>query len=486
MNGGYSMKRTNLLLIMTDQWRWDGLGAVGGWVNTPNLDALAEGGTLFENCLTNSPICVPARLSFATGLYPHNTGIWNNVTHDMPIDTETWMQAVRSAGYRTCLIGKSHWHRHEGDLRDRIHMMNAYGFDDVDEIPGPRRSMFIKSNMTELWEKLGLWDDYTKDYEERLAGKAYKAKPSPLPLDYYADTYVGQRAKAYLQQYKDDKPWFCMVSFGGPHEPWDAPEPYASMYDPATMPKPIPRAEHGESVQGYLSKLYEDGNSHSPTISPEEIAEMRANYAGNMTLIDEQIGQIFQVLKDRGEWENTAIVFVSDHGEMNGDHGLIYKENFYNSAVKVPLIVRLPESYQAVRTGNRNSCMVEWFDIGPTLSEIAGAELNSRTTQQFGKSLIPVMMNPGSVHREEALCELHGELMIQNEEWKLAVNQEGVPYLLFNLEEDPNEQNNLAGKPGFEETISRMKMRLLLRLIKSQTRPNLTHMTPLTRQTYIK
>jgi arylsulfatase len=475
-----AMKRTNLLLIMADQWRADGLGVTGGWVATPNLDSLANEGTLFENCLTNSPLCVPARVSFATGLYPHNTGIWSNVTYDMPIETETWMQSIRNADYRTCLIGKSHWHRHEGDLRDRTYMMNAYGFDDVDEIPGPRRCMYIKSNMAELWEKLGIWEDFTKDYEERFASNPYAAKPSPLPVEYYADTYVGNQAKIYLQAYTDDKPWFCMVSFGGPHEPWDAPEPYASMYAPEAMPKPIPKTPGADRPNGYLSELYMEGNDHSPKLTSEEIARMRANYAGNITLIDEQIGEILQAVKDRGEWENTAIVFVSDHGEMNGDHGLMYKENFYSSAVKVPLIVKLPESAQASQTGNRYKGPVEWFDIGPTLCELAGAQLAPRMTQQFGKSLVNVLQQPEVVHREEALCELHGELMIQNEEWKLAVNQEGVPYMLFNLKKDPDEQHNLAGKPEVREVTQQLKDRMMFRLLTSQTKLSLPKMKRLT------
>jgi arylsulfatase len=467
------LKRTNLLLIVTDQWRWDGLGVTGKWANTPNLDQLASESVLFENCITNSPVCIPTRLSLATGLYPHNTGVWGNVKHDMAADTETWMQAIQQAGYHTCLIGKSHLHRHEGDLRDREHLMHAYGYHDVDEIPGPRRCMYIRSNMTESWEKLGVWADYTKDFEERFSNKPYVARPSALPLEQYTDVYVGQQAKKYLQEYDNEKPWFCTVSFGGPHEPWDVPEPYASMYDPDEMPKPIPRsAVDPEAPQGFLHKLFKEDNPHSPDMTSEEIARLRANYAGNITLIDEQIGEIIQVLKDKGEWANTAVVFVSDHGEMNGDHGLIYKENFHNSAVKVPLIVRMPENEGHRREGTRYSGMVEWFDVGPTLCELAGGDLTQRLAQQFGKSLVDVVNNPGKVHREEALCEIHHELMIQNEQWKLAVNKDGIPYMLFDLKQDPDERNNLVGKPEVEAVTRILKDRLLQRLVTSQTSPN--------------
>ncbi|MBT3601998.1 MAG: sulfatase-like hydrolase/transferase, partial [Candidatus Latescibacteria bacterium] len=128
------MEKPNLLLIMTDQQRWDAMGCSGGWVDTPNMDRIAADGVRFSNCVTNSPVCIPARLSLATGLYPHNTGVWQNMGHTLSPNANTWMQAVRNAGYRTSLFGKTHLHPHGGDLRDREHLMHAYGLDDVNEI----------------------------------------------------------------------------------------------------------------------------------------------------------------------------------------------------------------------------------------------------------------------------------------------------------------------------------------------------------------
>ena len=125
---------------MTDQQRWDAMGCSGGWVRTPNLDRIASEGVQFTNCVTNAPVCIPARVSLATGLYPHNTGVWKNTRYDLPPESPTWMQALRAAGYRTSLFGKTHLHHHSGDLRDREHLLYAYGLDDVDEIGGPRTS----------------------------------------------------------------------------------------------------------------------------------------------------------------------------------------------------------------------------------------------------------------------------------------------------------------------------------------------------------
>ena len=216
LNKDTEQRKPNILFIMTDQQRWDAMGCSGGWVRTPNMDRIASEGVRYTNCVTTSPVCVPARLSLATGLYAHNTGVWNNSKHKMRADTPTWMQAIRDAGYRTSLFGKTHLHTNNGDLRKREHLMHAYGLDDVNEIGGPRASMKCLSYMTEMWEEKGLWKAYQKDYNDRFKTKPHLVRPTAVGLENDADVYVGQQAKRYLQNYDHDKPWFCWVSFGGP------------------------------------------------------------------------------------------------------------------------------------------------------------------------------------------------------------------------------------------------------------------------------
>ena len=141
----------------------------------------------------------------------------------------------------------------------------------------------------------GLLEAYREDYRERFANKPHVARPSVLPLEMYADVYVGQQAKTYLENFDHDQPWFCWVSFGGPHEPWDAPEPYASMYDPESMPKPVSRpSNHADRPQGWLDFYMERS---TPKFDPGNEAAMRANYAGNVTLIDDQMGEIIQAIE---------------------------------------------------------------------------------------------------------------------------------------------------------------------------------------------
>ncbi|MFP4027340.1 MAG: sulfatase [Candidatus Brocadiia bacterium] len=459
------MPRPNILYVMTDQQRADAMGCSGGWVKTPNLDRIASEGVRFENAVTNSPVCIPARVSLATGRYPHNTTIWNNVHFDMPPDTPTWMQAVREAGYHTSVFGKTHLHHHSGDLRDREHLIHAYGLDEVDEIGGPRASARVGSYMTERWDKKGLWEKYQEDYAERFDNKPWVVRPSVLPLEEYADVYVGQQAKKYLESYDRDEPWFCWVSFGGPHEPWDTPEPYASMYEPEDMPPPMDREEilKKENVGGNIGRHL----NRAADIPAEDIAAMRADYAANVTLIDEQIGQILTAVEDRGELENTVIIFSSDHGEMNGDHGMIYKGHFLNGALRVPLLVRTPETANGDVAGSVSESPVEWFDIGPTLVEAAGGELEH---QQFARSLYPVLESPASEHRQFVVSEIHGEVMIMDRRWKLIFSADGEPYALFDQINDPEEIANRADDPEMKEIVDRMQEQLFQHIVRTQVR----------------
>ena len=237
------MTQPNILFFMTDQQRADAMGCSGGWLKTPNLDRIAREGVRFSRCVTTTPIRVPARVTLATGRYPHNNAVWNNLQYTLPEDSSTWMRVIRDLGYRTSLFGKTHLHPHGGaDLRECEHLLHAYGLDDVNEIGGRRASARTGSHMTAMWEENGLLEAYRADFKERFDNKPHVVRPSVLPLEYYYDVYVGQCAKRYVDEYDRKEPWFCWVSFGGPHEPWDTPEPYASMYEPDAMPAPIPRA----------------------------------------------------------------------------------------------------------------------------------------------------------------------------------------------------------------------------------------------------
>ncbi len=452
------MSKPNVLFLMTDQQRWDAMSCTSDWVRTPNMDRIANEGTLFTQCITTTPVCVPSRLTLATGRYPHNTKIWTHQPYVMPADTDNWMGAIRNLGYRTSLFGKTHLHTHVGDLREKEDLLHAWGLDDVDEIGGPRASATVLSHMTAMWDEKELLDGYRADITDRLANKPYVVRPSSLPLEDYYDVYIGQKAKGYLESYRRDEPWFCWVSFGGPHEPWDTPEPYASIYDPSTMPEAISKEPNNTyRPQGFADQI--SNGKWSPVFEDGEISAIRANYAGNVTLIDDQIGEILNVIEARGEMDNTIIAFTSDHGEMNGDHGLIYKMNFYDASLRVPLMVRIPNS----KGGIVNTSMIENSDLGPTLVELVGGSLDY---QQFAKSFAGSL--DGSEHREDGLSEILGEFMLINQEWKIGLNNEGLTYLMFDRKNDPQESQNLAGISDYQSTAKELRLRILERIVQSQ------------------
>lgn len=449
--------RPNLIFILADQLRWDALGVTGGWVKTPHLDALAAEGMLFRNCVTNSPTCVPARVSLATGYYPHNTGVWRNDLYSLPGDTPTWMRAVREAGYGTALIGKTHLHPDKlpggraPDYRDAEPLLHALGFDVVNEVPGPSACRRVLSHMTCEWREKGLLEAYAADLRSR---EAATVRPTPLPLEDYYDVYVGRKCREYLAGAPRDRPWMLCAHFPGPHAPWDTPPPYNTLHDPAGMPPPR-RLERDCSGR---PRGATDGRGIFD-LTAERVAALRADYAGSVALIDEQIGGMFEEVRRRGEWDNTAVVFTSDHGEMNGDYGHLQKRTFYDGAVRVPLIVRMPGMAPGV-----SEAWIELFDLGPTLVELAGGSASGRG---YAKSLVHLLRNPSSPHRTEAISELDREFMLMNNEWKLAINGDGRVYRLFDRVRDPLESRNLAGDKGYRGIGDRLRLRLLERVVES-------------------
>ena len=364
------------------------------------------------------------------------------------------MAAIRNAGYRTSLFGKAALHRRGPDIRKFEHVLNSYGLDDVDEIRGPRASVDTICHMTARWDSLGLLEAFRKDIKERTGKNMTLVRPSPLPLAEYYDVYVGQQAKNYLHNYNRSEPWFCWVSFAGPHEPWDTPEPYASMYRADDMPAPIERPrlrDHGP--KGELDRKFAESLGKI-----DNARALRASYAGKVTLIDDQVGQILKEIETRGESERTAILFTSDHGEMNGDYDLIYKSNFLNPAVRIPLIVRVPETKGSSLAGKMIDTPLELFDAGPTLTDFAGAKINHN---HFAHSLAPLFQDPNLEHRPFAVSEFALEMMYLDRDWKLMLNPEGESYRLFDVKKDPQEMEDLIGRKEFEDLIAELKGKLL-------------------------
>ncbi len=457
-------KHPNLLFIMADQFRGDWMSCVGGPAKTPNLDLIAGEGVVFTCCSTCAPLCVPARVGLFSGKYAHTTGAWDNRRFVLSDRANIWSKQFRGLGYATSMFGKTHLHGGSGDFLAREPMLEAYGFDVYNEITGPHACVNSRTYMTERWKELGLFDAFAEDLGSR--GKTPFAKPSPLPLSEYYDVYVGDRAAEYLQGLGTEKPWFCHVSFGGPHEPWDTPEPYASLYKKEDMPAPRPPMKDANPDR---PRGETDFRMNLPKIhcTPEQAAEIRADYSGACTLIDEQIGRLFEIIKERGEWNDTVVVFTSDHGEMNGDQGFVNKRTFLDGALNVPLIIRTPET--AKKGGSVCGDLVSLIDVGPTVVELCGGKIDY---PQCGVSLCETLEGGAAAPREYVLSELSGEIMYMDADWKAAINRSGEIYLLFDRKNDPEEQLNLAASEGARETENLIRAKLLRALAENVIMPS--------------
>ncbi|HEX2515692.1 MAG TPA: sulfatase-like hydrolase/transferase, partial [Chloroflexota bacterium] len=240
--------RPNILIIIPDELRADALGYAGHPVfRTPHIDRIAGEGVWFSNAYCSAPLCMPARASMLTGTYPHNHHIQENAG-SLPLDEEGYALLLREVGYATAYVGKTHFGS-DSPGRDVL----AYephgpqrGFDYVHQIPGPMALTRAVNHLTRRWEELGLLERYREDYRRRAADPGAGAWASPLPVEEFADTYVGARAEEWLRGYQEPRPFLLVVGFGGPHPPFDAPEPYASRYRPEDLPAPIPAGEPGD------------------------------------------------------------------------------------------------------------------------------------------------------------------------------------------------------------------------------------------------
>jgi arylsulfatase A-like enzyme len=201
-------------------------------------------------------------------------------------------------------------------------------------------------------------------------------------------------------------------------------------------------------------------------LTPEVVRARMANYGGKITLIDEWIGRILHVLDDRGWAENTLVVFLSDHGEMGGDHARFNKSVFYESAARIPLVLRWPATIPA---GQRVDALVEQIDLFATAVDAAGAPPSTRS---FSRSLLPLTRGGSqdtASTRDAVFSELHREIMIRTARHKYVVDERGRGYLLYDLVEDPHEQRNLIGHPDVAEIERALRERLLTWLVSTQT-----------------
>lgn len=454
--------RPHILFFYLDQLRADFLGCSGHpAIRTPNIDRLAAEGVRFANAYTTSPLCCPARHTLARGLYPHNSNCWMD-PDCLDADADTYMKRLQAGGYRTAMIGKAHFYWQEAvDLKPYEPYMHALGFDDLYEAGGTWSNVGAETVYVDYLKEHGLRETFERYYSKLDAmddvERRFTAEAGPLAPEHVIDSWAGRTTCEYVRDYDDGKPSFVFVGFQGPHEPWDAPGRYATMYDPDDMPDPIEELPFGDWHPERCRKYHRYAQYFQPD-DPCKIKEVRANYCGKVSLIDDQIGAVLAAYEEKGWLDNTVVILASDHGDALGDHNRISKSMFFEGMCHIPMMIRLPGGL----SGKVVDGLVESVDLYPTILELAGCQAPAF---HDGLSLLPPARGEVDAIRDDVLGEVHVQTMIRTKTAKYVADRSGESLQLFDLEADPLEQTNLVGHPDYKRLEADMRDRLLRRLL---------------------
>jgi arylsulfatase len=433
----------NILFIMTDEQRFDCLGSVNHVVKTPHLDALAREAVTFTRAYTTNPSCVPARAAMITGRYPSKCGVPTYITYLPPSET-TFTSLLQKHGYYTAVVGKQHF----GDTS----IDQGYDYADINDLHGPVGWNVNKdaypSYMKYLTESCFTHSAQLSEPVNRFS-RRWKAD-----VMYHIDDYIGELAKAWLKEGRPkDQPWYCCVSFPGPHMPFDGsglPQEEQYRLQDIDLPKTSEKdldAKPPHFKEQLRTGQGNPGGGHANGMTEEELRQTRMSYYANMTLIDKKIGEIVSLLKETGEYDNTLILFTSDHGDYMGDFGMMGKGQYLSEVLmRVPLIVK--PAVSGFR-GRAEDAMVFNIDVAATCLSAAGAPIPENMDSQ---DVSPFWHCPDETKRRGALyMEAAGLRAVRTEQWKLVHYHGRVYGEMYDLVNDPWEINNLWGNPYYAD-----------------------------------
>ncbi len=446
----------NIILIMTDQQRGDALGCTGdGTVITPHLDSLAAAGYNFTAAYSSTPSSTPARAGLLTGCSPWNHGMlgYGNQAEKYPYEMPSML---KDAGYSALAVGKMHYYP----------QFNTHGFDLV---------LFDESgrHTTEYFES-----DYRKWFRTRCFGEnpdktgitwnEHRASAYKLPEELHPTRWTGDMAVEMIEGYRQDKPLFLKVSFARPHSPYDPPRRFLDMYEGCTAPSPAIGDWEPEEWRE-LKDPASDKAAFIGNFGEEYARNSRIHYYANITFIDEEIGRILNALKEKGMYDNSLIIFISDHGDMLGDHFLWRKTYAYEGSSAIPFIVKMPEGYgTAVPAGSKIDAPVELRDVLPTFLDITGSE---QPESMDGMSVLPLICSVDPSWREYIDLE-HARIYWNGNSWT-ALTDGHTKYIwhcatgkeqLFDLDSDPGENRDLSGDRRYRKLLEKMRSAMVSHL----------------------
>lgn len=427
-----TMQPTNVLYIMSDQHSPHVTGCYGNAiVRTPNIDALAVRGTRFAHAYCSTPICVPSRASFATGRYAFTIGAWDNASPYTGAEAPSWGHRLTEQGYHVTTVGKLHYR----------------AADDDNGFPDERLPMHVLEGVGDLYGLLR----GEMPVRSQSRNQVYEARAGESEYIRY-DRAVAQESARWLREEagQHDKPWCLMASFVTPHFPLVAPEECFTLYPPESLPMPVqwrPEEWPRHPVLAMMRRL----QGLNEAIDEAAIRTAMAAYYGLVTFMDAQVGIVLDALDAAGLRESTRIVYTSDHGEQLGEHGLWWKSAMYDGCCAVPMIVAGPD----VPEGKVVTTNVSLLDSFPSIVEAVGAERTAADADLPGGSLW--QMTHGENADRTIFSEYHaifspsGIFMLRTARYKYVYYAGGYPPQLFDMEDDPLEEHDLADDPGYAD-----------------------------------
>jgi arylsulfatase len=470
--------KPNILFILTDQQRRDSMRAYGNeWIQTPNLDKLADKSFVFENAYVTQPVCTPARASIMTGLYPYATGLQRN---NIPLSRD-----IQTIGD---MIDDEYYNAHMGKWHLGDDMTAQHGFDTWEAVEDFQR---VRITRKEYRYQEAPYNQWLRDHgvEPPSMSMSYEGwvGVAELTEEQTQAGFLGHKASKFISEFPEgnhaDQPWMLYVNFFEPHPPYTG--PMNDLYDPNKIdvgPGFRVRPDSGSLVNRLRSDYYmgggnnplgEAGGDVHDTTTEEGFRKLRAQYFANVTLVDTQLGKIFESLEESGQADNTIIVFTSEHGEMAGDHGMLEKRSLYEEASNVPFLLYVPWLNNHKQT--RIAGSVGQVDLVPTLLDLSGSEIPDHIE---GKSLCPVLRGDEDLSDNDVFIQWNGmgdrnlgspdinrmvsipwRGVVTGDRWKLNLSP-GDQCELYDLNTDRAELNNLFNKPEHIDRIRKMAARI--------------------------